>query len=124
MGGTVRRKRLSPGPLVSISSSSYLDLGDPGMRRHFHYLEEGFLEREFRGSKGRLVSPPIHSHPPPQTPTLGRLTKSLYIYICVYIYFCVKKPCVRLIGKKKMRERDGEARRMQSSNETRDKAIT
>ena len=47
----------------------------------------------------------------------------IYIHIYVYIYFCVKKPCVRLIGKK-MRERDGEARRMQSSNETRDKAIT
>jgi hypothetical protein len=34
----------------------------------------------------------------------------------------VKEPCIRLIGKSK-RER-GEARRKQSSNENRDKAIT
>lgn len=90
------------------------------MGRHFHYLGPGrFLERELRGSEGRLVLPPsTHPHPPLQMPTRARLTKPLYIYI-----FCVKEPCVRLIGKN-TRERDGEAKRKQNSNETQDKAIT
>ena len=91
----VRRERLSPGPLVSISSSSYLDLGDPGRADiSTIWSQEGFLEREFRGSEGRLVSPPMHSHPPPQTPTLGRLTKSLYIYIHIHIYISVLRSLV------------------------------
>lgn len=58
-------REAEPRPLLSISSSSYLDLGDPGMHRHFHYLEPGriCLKEEFRGSKGSWF--PLLSTPTP-----------------------------------------------------------
>lgn len=84
-------REAEPRPLLSISSSSTWTLETLGCTDiSTIWSQEEFLEREFRGSKGRLVSPPIHLPTPTPNTNPGQANQTLYIYIYVYIFLVLR----------------------------------